>query len=162
MRIKEIIKYIILSAYEVYVGNTYAIKVLTSQLPPSVYSRHFRPCLFLFQRSLLMNLCGKRNPAANITSSSCYWSVTIRAQSLSLRWLVGSWCACLHYNISFTMPTYPSLDFLLFYYSSSNTASKTLALIPGLAHYRHTSSSCVLGFKNFYSSPSLHISHNSS
>lgn len=72
--------------------------------------------------------------------------------------MTGSCCACLHYNASLTMPTYSSLDFLLFYYSSSNIVSKTLALIPALGHDRHMFSSCVLGFKNFYSSPSSHIS----
>lgn len=81
--------------------------------------------LFQFQRSLLMHLTGKRNPAANTSPSSYHWSATTGAWSHSLTWLVGSWCACLHYNASLLVPTYPSLDFLLFYYSSSNTASET-------------------------------------
>lgn len=53
------------------------------------------------------------------------------------------------------------LEFLLFYYSTSNRASKTFALIPGLGHDRHMSNSYVLGFKNFYSSPCSRISHDS-
>lgn len=50
------------------------------------------------------------------------------------------------------LPTYSSLDFFLFYYSSKPD-SKTLALISGWGH-RHMFSSCALGFKNIQKSPS--------
>lgn len=91
-------------------------------------------------------------------SSSIYisWFAITGAWSHSLRCLVGTCCACLHYTTSLTVLVIPPRNFSYF-----TTAPKTCALIPGLGHDRAMSNSYVLEFKPSYSSPCSHNSHGS-
>lgn len=53
--------------------------------------------------------CGKRIPAAHTSPRSYHWFAMTEAWSHSLRGLVGTCCACLHYTTSLTVLVIPPI-----------------------------------------------------